>query len=58
MTNKNKIKYIKKILDNDGNDYWDDCDVMCGQIQDIVNYENLQDWAKEKINNELNIKGE
>tara|TARA_R100000027_G_C2167218_1_gene69601 strand:- start:73 stop:249 length:177 start_codon:yes stop_codon:yes gene_type:complete len=58
MKNKNKIKYIKKILDNDGNDYWDDCDVMCGQIQDIVNYENLQDWAKEKINNELNIKGE
>jgi len=58
MTNKNKIKYIKKILDNDGNDYWDDCSIMCDQIQDIVNYENLQNWAKEKINNELNIKGE
>jgi len=58
MTNKNKIKYIKKILDNDGNDYWDDCGIMCDQIQDIVNYENLQNWAKEKINNELNIKGE
>ena len=58
MTNKNKIKYIKKILDNDGNDYWDDCGIMCDQIQDIVNYENLQNWAKEEINNKLNIKGE
>ena len=55
MTNKNKIKYIKKILDNNGNDWWDDCEIMCDQIQWIVNYEDLQDWSKKEINDKLNI---
>ena len=58
MENKNKIKYIRKILDNDGNDWWDDCGTMCDQIQSIVNYEDLQDWAREDINSKLNINEE
>ena len=56
MTNEDKLKYIKKILDNNGNDYWDDCEIMCDQIQCIVNYEDLQDWSKKDINNKLNIR--
>ena len=56
MTNKDKLKYIRKILDNDGNDWWDDCTIMCGQIQHIVSYENFRDWARKDINSKLNIK--
>jgi len=57
MTNKNKLKYIKKIFDiaeKEGN--WDFCEIMCEQISCIVNYENLQDWARKDINSKLNIK--
>tara|TARA_B100000519_G_scaffold153308_1_gene134356 strand:- start:618 stop:791 length:174 start_codon:yes stop_codon:yes gene_type:complete len=45
MTDKEKIKLIKKILDNNGNDYWDDCGIMCDQIQSIVN-EQTSEWNK------------
>ena len=45
MTDKEKIKHIKKILDNNGNDYWDDCGIMCDQIQSIVN-EQTSEWNK------------
>ena len=55
MTDKDKIKYIWKILDNNGNDYWDDCEIMCDQIQCIVNYEDLQNWSRKDINSKLNI---
>jgi hypothetical protein len=55
MTNEDKLKYIKKILDNNGNDYWDDCEIMCDQIQCIVYYEDLQDWSRKDINSKLNI---
>ena len=34
-----KIKKIKKIIDNDGLDYWDDTSIMCNKISDII-YEN------------------
>ncbi len=45
MTDKEKIKLIKKILDNNGNDYWNDCGIMCDQIQSIVN-EQTSEWNK------------
>ncbi len=55
MTDKEKIKHIKKILDNNGNDYWDDCGIMCDQIQSIVNEQD-----QEKANHEADTinKGE
>ena len=49
MTDKEKIKHIKKILDNNGNDYWDDCGIMCDQIQSIVNEQTSE------LNKTLNI---
>jgi hypothetical protein len=48
MTDKEKIKRIKKVLDNNGNDYWDDCGVMCDQIQSIVNEERASEQAEER----------
>ena len=48
MTDKEKIKHIKKILDNNGNDYWDDCGIMCNQIQSIVNEQTSEWWKGEE----------
>ena len=48
MTDKEKIKRIKKVIDNNGNDYWDDCGVMCDQIQSIVNEERASEQAEER----------
>ena len=48
MTDKEKIKHIKKVLDNNGNDYWDDCGIMCDQIQSIVNEQTSEWWKGEE----------
>ena len=48
MTDKEKIKRIKKVIDNNGNDYWDDCGIMCDQIQSIVNEQTSEWWKGEE----------
>jgi len=39
MTDKEKIKKIKEIIDNNNLGYWDDTTIMCNKISDII-YEN------------------
>ena len=57
MIDKDKLKYIKKVFDiaeKEGS--WDFCEAMCEQINSIINYEDLQDWYRKKLNKQLNIK--
>ena len=48
MTDKEKIKHIKKVLGNIGTDYWDDCGIMSDQIQSIVNEQTSEWWKGEE----------
>lgn len=36
MTDKEKLKKIKKIIDNDNKGWWDDATIMCNKISDII----------------------